>query len=64
MKHYFVAIESSYDNINGSCNGPLERVRAVDPSVHTVAVMIGEDLDHDTANSVFLSADHQASTNS
>ena len=52
------------DNINGSCNGPLERVRAVDPSVHTVAVMIGEDLDHDTANSVFLSADHQASTNS
>ena len=47
------------DNMNGSCNGPLERVRAVDPSVHTVAVMIGEDLDHDTANSVFLSADHQ-----
>ena len=61
---YFVAIEGTYDNMNGSCNGPLERVRAVDPSVHTVAVMIGEDLDHDTANSVFLSADHQASTNS
>ena len=45
-----------------SCNGPLERVRAVDPSVHTVAVMIGEDLDHDTANSVFLSADHQVTS--
>ena len=47
-----------------SCNGPLERVRAVDPSVHTVAVMIGEDLDHDTANSVFLSADHQVTSTS
>ena len=47
---------------NGSCTGPLERVRAVDPSVHTVAVMIGEDLDHDTANSVFLSADHQVTS--
>ena len=29
------------------------------PGTYTLAIMIGDDLDHDTTNSVFMSADNQ-----
>ena len=48
---------------NCSCNGPLERVKEVAPGTYTVAIMIGDDLDHDTTNSVFMSADNQVLEN-
>ena len=44
---------------NCSCHGPLERVKEAAPGTHTLAIMIGDDLDHDTTNSVFMSADNQ-----
>ena len=42
-----------------SCTGPLDRVKEAAPDTYTRAIMIGDDLDHDTANSVFMSADNQ-----
>ena len=32
------------------------------PGTYTRAIMIGDDLDHDTTNSVFMSADNQVCT--
>ena len=46
-----------------SCNGPLERVKEAAPGTYTLAIMIGDDLDHDTTNSVFMSADNQVLEN-
>lgn len=34
-------------------------MREAAPGTHTLAIMIGDDLDHDTTNSVFMSADNQ-----
>merc|ERR1712241_2689 len=48
------------DNAN-SCSTPLSVVQDSIPDVYTVSVMIGEDLEMDTANSILMKATDQVS---
>jgi len=44
-----------------SCNGPFNTIKQTIPDVYTLAIMIGDNLDQDTANSVLMRADTQIS---
>ena len=42
-----------------SCNGPIQHIQESIPDLYSVSVMIGPNLDMDTANSVLMKADDQ-----
>jgi len=44
-----------------SCNGPISHIQESIPDLYSVSVMIGDNLDMDTANSVLMKADDQIS---
>ena len=55
--------QSKYHYCNGlscsSCDGALNHIKQINPDVYTVALMIGDDLDMDTTNSVLMKANDQ-----
>jgi hypothetical protein len=61
INNVFLVISYSSYGIIFSCLTPLNVVKESIPDAYTLSVMIGDDLEMDTANSILMSASDQVS---
>ena len=54
-----IAINQLFSNPPPSCNGPFNTIKQTIPDVHTLAIMIGDNLEQDEFNSVLMKANTQ-----